>query len=215
MTAIQQDDLTLMKGIDPTSQKWLRDELHIRSMRDLAALTPSELEAQLLANDWRIPRELIESWIAQAQDQRAAMEEATLPVLAMTEQQTKVEMDVIQVRIFQPADQAVPYITSRPVQMIAQPIKAYEAFAFEAILEDTGPTSGSPAFYSAHFYARDLGTGQKTLLGQAQSALTNNLYRVALANIVLQPGTYRIQICVTLRGAAGIGFLEMPLLLVA
>jgi len=201
--------------IDPKHQQWLRNELKIKSVHDLAALTPDELEAQLLANSWRVPRELIEFWIAEAQDQSPATDGVTIPVLAMTEPQTKVEMHVVQVRIVQPVDNTTPYITSTPAQLIAQPIKSDMPFTLEAILEATGPASGNPAVYGAHFYARDLGTGQKSLIGQTQSALASNLYRFVLPRVSLEPGMYRVQICVSIRGAAGIGYLELPLLLVA
>lgn len=61
------DDLTIIKGIGPTRQEWLRTSFHIRTYGDLAALSPDEIEAQLKAAGRIAARRAIEAWIAQAQ----------------------------------------------------------------------------------------------------------------------------------------------------
>jgi len=145
------------------------------------------------------------------QTRPAAPAGATIPVLAVTERQMTVTR-VVQVRVFQPVDLPTPYITSAPVPLIAQPIRADMPLTLEALLEVTGPASDNPTVCGAHFYARHLGTGQKLLLGLTHAALVSNCYRFTLANVILMPGAYHVQICVTIGGAAGIAYLELPLL---
>jgi hypothetical protein len=158
------------------------------------------------------PPSIPEFGAAPAQEQHAAANGETIPVLAMTEPHITVAMEVVQVRIFQPAGHPEPAITSAPVALIAQPVQAYVALKLEAFLVATEPATDKPVVLAAHFFARDLSSGQKSLLGHTQAILTGNLYRFALANVTLQPGTYRIQLWMTIRGAAGLGYLELPLL---
>jgi len=60
-------DLTVIKGIGPTRQQWLREALHVYTLQDLAALTPDAIETQLKAEGRTAARSEIEAWIAQAQ----------------------------------------------------------------------------------------------------------------------------------------------------
>ena len=150
------------------------------------------------------------TWRDQTEGAGPDAEGLTLPVLAMTEPHISVEMVVVQVRIYQPIYQPTPIIVSAPVQLIVQPIQAQTSFKLEAFLVATNPTSNQPTYYGAHLYARDLSTGRKLWLGQTQSVPAGGLYRFTLANIMLNPGTYHVQIFLTIRGAVGLGYLELP-----
>ena len=44
---IQHDDLTVIKGIGEATQRWLREELKVFRLKDLAALSVDEIEAAL------------------------------------------------------------------------------------------------------------------------------------------------------------------------
>ncbi len=144
--------------------------------------------------------------IHQAQDDQqqtrpAARAGATIPVLAVTERQMTV-MRVVQMRVFQPVDLLTPTITSAPVPLIAQPISGDMPLTLEVLLEVTGPASDNPTVCGAHFYARHVGTGQKLLLGLAHASLVSNCYRFTLANVILKPGAYHVQIlCDDRRGS--------------
>jgi hypothetical protein len=63
----QLDDLTVIKGIGPTRQEWLRKSFDIHTYDDLAALSPDELEAQLKADGRIASRSELEAWLTQAQ----------------------------------------------------------------------------------------------------------------------------------------------------
>lgn len=63
----QLDDLTVIKGIGPTRQEWLRKSFDIRTYDDLAALSPDELETQLKAEGRIAARAELEGWLLQAQ----------------------------------------------------------------------------------------------------------------------------------------------------
>jgi hypothetical protein len=62
----QLDDLTVIKGIGPTRQEWLRKSFNIRTYDDLAALSPDELETQLKAEGRIASRSELEAWLNQA-----------------------------------------------------------------------------------------------------------------------------------------------------
>ena len=60
------DDLTMIKGIGPARQRWLKESLDVRTFGDLAALSADEIESRLKADRQIASRETIEAWIAQA-----------------------------------------------------------------------------------------------------------------------------------------------------
>ena len=60
-------DLTLIKGIGPARQQWLRQSFGVRSYADLAALLPDDIEAMLKADGQIARRSAVEEWVAQAQ----------------------------------------------------------------------------------------------------------------------------------------------------
>ena len=67
-TALTQlNDLTIIKGIGPTRQAWLRKSFSVYTCADLAALSPEAIEVRLKAEKQIVARSEIESWIAQAQ----------------------------------------------------------------------------------------------------------------------------------------------------
>jgi hypothetical protein len=137
----------------------------------------------------------------------------TAQAIAVNEHQTRVDMRIVQVQIFQPTEQTAPCIGSSPEQLIARPIKAYEPFTVKARFETSGPNLDLR--YNAHFFARDLGTGRKFSLGDTQSTHVDTLHYFTLTGASLQSGTYRIQISVTLDNTAEVFYLELPLLRVA
>jgi predicted flap endonuclease-1-like 5' DNA nuclease len=68
----EDDDLTVIKGIGPARQQWLRGSLGVRTYRDLAALSTDEIESYLKAEGQIVSRSDIEQWIARAQELAAA-----------------------------------------------------------------------------------------------------------------------------------------------
>ena len=60
------DDLTAISGIGPARQKWLRDAFAARTYADLAALSASEIAAQLKLDHKIVAADVIADWIAQA-----------------------------------------------------------------------------------------------------------------------------------------------------
>lgn len=68
----KQDDLTLIKGIGTNRQQWLRDNFHIRTYADLAALSEDDIEAQLKMDGQIVSRAKIEAWLAHARQLAAA-----------------------------------------------------------------------------------------------------------------------------------------------
>lgn len=62
------DDLTVIRGIGPARQRWLRESLNVRTYQDLATLSVDEIESRLKA-DGKIPsRRRIEVWLVEVQE---------------------------------------------------------------------------------------------------------------------------------------------------
>ena len=62
------DDLTKIKGIGPTRQKWLQTSFQVWTFEGLAALSAAEIEARLSSESQQpVSRSEIEAWLAQAQ----------------------------------------------------------------------------------------------------------------------------------------------------
>ena len=66
------DDLTVIRGIGPARQRWLRDSLDVRTFADLAALSVDEIESRLKADKQIASRGTIEVWITAARERAAA-----------------------------------------------------------------------------------------------------------------------------------------------
>ncbi|MHC4617193.1 MAG: hypothetical protein ACYTEQ_05505 [Planctomycetota bacterium] len=64
----ESDDLTVINGIGPVRQRWLRESLDVYTLRDLAALSVDEIESRLKAEEQIISGSEIEAWIDQAQE---------------------------------------------------------------------------------------------------------------------------------------------------
>ncbi|HEY9834281.1 MAG TPA: hypothetical protein V6D26_27260 [Stenomitos sp.] len=61
------DDLTRIKGIGITKQKWLRELLNIHTFQDLAKLSVDEVESRLKKQGHTVSKSEIQGWIAQSQ----------------------------------------------------------------------------------------------------------------------------------------------------
>ena len=61
------DDLTVIPGIGPVRQRWLREALGVETYEDLAAFSADELEARMKAAGRSVSRSDIERWIGEAQ----------------------------------------------------------------------------------------------------------------------------------------------------
>ncbi len=62
------DDLTVIKGIGPARQRWLRESANVRTFQDLIALSADEIESRLKEEGQVISRNEIEGWLAQARE---------------------------------------------------------------------------------------------------------------------------------------------------
>jgi hypothetical protein len=79
------DDLTVIMGIGPARQRWLKESLDVHTFADLAALSVGEIESRLRADKQIASRERIEVWIAEA-DRRT-------PKAKRTERRTRTAKD--------------------------------------------------------------------------------------------------------------------------
>ena len=70
------DDLSAIKGIGPTRAKWLRDNFGVKTYRELAKLSITQIETRLKDAGQIVGRKDIESWISQARDLQARAEAA-------------------------------------------------------------------------------------------------------------------------------------------
>lgn len=60
-------DLSEISGIGPARAQWLRKAWGVRTVRDLAALSPNDIERELKATSRsKVSRTVIESWVAEA-----------------------------------------------------------------------------------------------------------------------------------------------------
>ncbi len=70
------DDLTMIKGIGPIRQQWLREALNVRTFHDLAALTLDEIEQKFRATGKIIVRGKIDQWIREAKQRAMPIQQA-------------------------------------------------------------------------------------------------------------------------------------------
>ena len=90
------DDLTVIKGIGPARQRWLRESLNIVTFADLAALSVDEIESRLKADKQIASQNKIKAWIAQAREYAAAAaERAAQPTFAGTDAQAKKQANTL------------------------------------------------------------------------------------------------------------------------
>jgi len=64
---VPHDELTAIKGIGASRQKWLQKTFNVQTYRDLADLSAEEIESRLKASGKIVSRAEIETWIAQAE----------------------------------------------------------------------------------------------------------------------------------------------------
>jgi hypothetical protein len=74
------DDLTVINGIGPAREEWLRKALDVRTYADLAALTTDEIEQKLKADGYIAAPAVIESWVLQAQELSEEVSTTTYPI---------------------------------------------------------------------------------------------------------------------------------------
>ena len=72
VTQVRADDLTAIRGIGASRQRWLAQEFGVRTYVQLAALAPDEIEARLKSAGKLSSRAEIEGWVAQATQLAAA-----------------------------------------------------------------------------------------------------------------------------------------------
>lgn len=64
---VPHDELTAIKGIGASRQKWLQKTFKVQTYRDLADLSAEDIESRLKAEGKIVSRAEIETWIAQAE----------------------------------------------------------------------------------------------------------------------------------------------------
>jgi hypothetical protein len=73
------DDLTVITGIGPARQRWLRESFNVRTFQDLADLSVDQIETRLKA-DGQIPsRDAIVTWLLQAQEFASSASQPSQP----------------------------------------------------------------------------------------------------------------------------------------
>lgn len=72
VTQVRADDLTAIRGIGASRQRWLAQEFGVRTYVQLAALAPDEIEARLKSAGKLSSRAEVEGWLAQAAELAAA-----------------------------------------------------------------------------------------------------------------------------------------------
>lgn len=150
---------------------------------------------------------------------RLADKKPALRVTALTGQayltREALHIETLQVRIFQPPDTL--HISGTPEQIIACLLKGGIPFRMEVFFVLTGPADRIEAITAYHttVYARDLFGGGNIYLGEMQSTADvaeSSFRKLALPDMLLQPGMYRVQLTVALEGAAELVYLGLPLL---
>jgi hypothetical protein len=62
------DDLSVIRGIGPARQRWLRDSFNARTYQDVARLSVDRIESRLKADGQIVSRGAIEAWLVQARE---------------------------------------------------------------------------------------------------------------------------------------------------
>ncbi len=129
-------------------------------------------------------------------------------------------MEISQIRIYRPPHTESPIAIAKADQPFPSSIKGEEPFACEVSFALTRPVAAEvaemPVTYRVQFYASNRSTGARAHLGDTgPDALVEGelAYTARLPSVTLSPGSYRLQVVVTLQGAHVIpGHLEVPLL---
>lgn len=152
-------------------------------------------------------------------DRLAADRRVTPRMTALTGQayltREALHIETLQVRIFQPPDTL--HISGTPEQIIACLLRGGVPFRMEVFFVLTGPADRIEAITAYHtaVYARDLFGGGNIYLGEMQSiadVAELSFRKLALPDMLLPPGMYRVQLTVALEGAAELVYLGLPLL---
>lgn len=69
------DDITRIQGIGATRKQWFYDNLNVRTIRDMAALSAEEVEAKIKEDGLGITTTTINEWLSQAAEFAAASAE--------------------------------------------------------------------------------------------------------------------------------------------
>jgi hypothetical protein len=78
-------DLTVIKGIGPARQQWLRSAFNVHAFQDLAALTLDEIQAKLRESGQIASRHTISQWLVQAKQLMMAGDEPPIRQAAETD----------------------------------------------------------------------------------------------------------------------------------
>jgi len=81
------EDLTVIKGIGPARQRWLREAINVRTIPELAAISADGLETQLKAAGQVASRNEIEKWLTQARELAGVTEPASPQDIAPYEEE--------------------------------------------------------------------------------------------------------------------------------
>lgn len=131
-----------------------------------------------------------------------------------------VAMEISQIQAFQPSQTAKPMVVERGNRLFPNAFRSDQPYALEVTFHLTGLTAANltekPLAYYAQFFVRDRVTDVVIHLGDTESAplIEGQLtYTAMLPEIMLEPGIYRLQAIVKLRGvSATVGSFKVPLL---
>jgi hypothetical protein len=135
---------------------------------------------------------------------------ATLPVT----------VEITQIQAFQPPETETPSVIGEAGQPFLGFLRSGEPFALKVCFALAETAAAEVAkrqvTYRAQFYARNLTTRERTLLGDTEPDTlveTQLSYTAVLPEATLQPGMYRLRVLVTLQDVRMVpGYLEVPLL---
>lgn len=157
------------------------------------------------------------TWILEQMREKAAMDATTEPP-AMPAVSAPVQVNIIEVQVFQPPDVEMPIAFCRPNQAFQGLVNSDKPFALVVIFDLAGlgdmDAARRETRCSAQFYVRDQITGVSTHLGNSLSTALVAERRTHTARIdyaSLQAGLYRLWVVVSLQGKPPIvGHLEVP-----
>jgi hypothetical protein len=200
---------------------WEPEEAPIAALiEDEACIEEISLKEQKIRITQMPPEEAKAAWEAIAAESEDTGEAAI--VIEEPTAAPSVAVEITQVQAFQPPDVETPTVVSEAGQPFLGFLKSGEPFAFKVSFELTEPGVAEDAqghiTCRAHFYARNLLTGERLRLGDTKPyALIEGKmsYTAELpeAEATLEPGMYRLQVLTTLQGVrTAPGYLNVPLL---
>jgi hypothetical protein len=145
------------------------------------------------------------------------------PVVSSPSAAPEVNVEITNIRAFQPPKAETPVLIGEAGGPLQGSLRGDEPFALRASFVLTGPAADEVAKeqvpYRAQFYAHNLVTFQRALLGDTEPDVlveSELPYSVTLPEASLEPGMYRLIAVVMLKGPPPVmGHLELPLLQVA